>query len=336
MAGITFTVGAGVADSAFGLVQAPIQMLITKEAELYEEQSMLKKLFREVNSSHAMEGYAAMTSMGGPKPVGENGAYPSASYQESYQKVLKNVTWKNEFSVSAEAIEDNQNLDLQGNPEAFVAAHYRTKEEYGAAVYAGAMSGKTAVDFEGISFDIAGADGKCLFDTAHPSILKKKAQSNKFANEFSNKALVAAETAMQHFVDDNGKLLHIRPDTILIPNNNILKYQVLEAIGADKDPETNANGFNMNYGRWNVIGWTYLDQFLEEGAMPWVLLDSTRIQKGRCAIWQQRKKMAVHSYIDNGTDANVWHDRSRFVAGFADWRFASIGGMTGGTELKLA
>ena len=339
MAGITFTVGSGLADSAFGLIQGPLKMMIQKQAEPFEAASIRKKVFREVSSKHAMESYGQMGSMNGPKPVAENGAYPSTEWGESYRKTLENVTWKNQFSISREAIEDDQILELQTKPIAFSTAHYRTEEEFGAAIYAGAMMRKTSIAYEGKNFDIACADGKPLFfdkHPAHPNGSYKKTQCNMFANEFSNKALVAAETKMQMFVDDNGKLLSVRPDTILIPNDAMMKYKVLEAIGAEKDPETSINGFNMNFGRWNVIGWSYLNQFLEDGFAPWVLLDSNLIQNGISAIWQSRKGFECRSVYDEDTDANVWKDRSRFNATFADWRFAAIGGVTGGQELKLA
>ena len=336
--GITFTVGSGLADAGFGLVQGPIKMLIKKTAEPFEAASIRKKVFREVQSTHALENYRQMGSMHGPKPVAENGAYPNTDWAETFDKSLRNVTWKNRFSISREAIEDEQNLELQSRPAAFATAHYRTEEEFGAAIYAGAMSGKSSIAYEGKNFDISCADGKPLFHTAHPchpNGSSKKTQCNVFANEFSNKALVAAETRMQLFHDDNGKLVSVLPDTILIPNDPILKYKVLECIGADKDPDTNVNGFNMNYGRWNVIGWSYLNQFLEDGFAPWVLLDSNMIKNGISALWQNRVGFACHSFYDNDTDANVWNDRSRFNAGFADWRFCSIGGVAGGQELKL-
>lgn len=337
--GVTFTVGSGLADAGFGLVQGPIKMLIKKQAEPFEAAAIRKKVFREVKSNNNREGYHAMSSMGGPKPVAENGAYPSTSWAATFDKTLVNVTWKNSFEISREAIEDDKVLELQSKPMAFTAAHFRTEEEFGAAIYAGAMRGETSIVYEGTVFDIAAADGMPLFHAAHPCHPNGsygKTQCNMFANEFSNKALVAAETRMQLFRDDNGKLMSVRPDTILIPNDNVIKYKVLEAIGADKDPETNVNGFNMNYGRWNVIGWSYLNQFLDDGFAPWVLLDTNMIQTGQSAIWQDRIGFTCHSYYDHGTDANVWHDRSRFNAGFIDWRFASIGGMEGGQELKLA
>ena len=41
----------------------------------------------------------------------------------------------------------------------------------------------------------------------------------------------------------------------------------------------------------------------------------------------------MKSFIDNGTDANVWTGRSRYNATFFDWRFAALGGMAGGKAL---
>lgn len=341
MAGITFTVGSGLADAGFGLVQGPIKALIMKNAEPFEKASIRKKVFREVKSTHALENYRQMGSMNGPKPVAENGAYPSTDWAETFDKSLRNVTWKNRFSISREAIEDDQILELQTKPAAFTTAHYRTEEEFGAAIYGGAMMGQTVIEFEDRKFDIAGADGKPLFSDKHPAHSSgkyRKTQCNMFSNEFSTRALTSAETAMQMFCDDNGHLLSVCPDTILIPNDPVLKYKVLEAIGAEKDPDTSVNGFNMNFGRWNVIGWSYLNRYLEEGFSPWVLLDSNMIHNGISALWQNRIGFNCHSFYDNDTDANVWNDRSRFNAGFADWRFACIGGLgdRGGQELKLA
>ena len=179
------------------------------------------------------------------------------------------------------------------------------------------------------------SDGKALFATDHPSAIKanKATQSNKFADEFSVEALGAMETAMQDFRGDNGEILDVAPDTILIPNDYALKKAVFEAIGADKDPETSNNGFNYQYGRWNVIIWPYLNQYITAGTSPWVLLDSRYNNEYAGAVWLDRKTLEVKSHIDDNNDANVWSGYARFTAGFNDWRFAAVGGVTGGTDL---
>ena len=50
-------------------------------------------------------------------------------------------------------------------------------------------------------------------------------------------------------------------------------------------------------------------------------------------MWFELVQLNVRSEIDPGNDANVWKGRARFTAGFNDWRFAAVGGVSGGTQL---
>ena len=218
MAGISFTEGSGVNDSVFGKCQAPIRMFIEKRGEAFEQMSMLKHLFDINDSRHFGETISSMTAMQGFQPVGENGEYPVDYMQEGHKKVLINMTWKDSFSLSREIIDDATVMDLRRQPEAFTAGYYRTRERFGAALYANAMLGNTAMTFRGKTFPTTAADELCLFSKSHPSILDAKfLQSNQFADEFSEDALAAMESAMQDFKGDTGEVLDVHPDTILIP-----------------------------------------------------------------------------------------------------------------------
>lgn len=332
MANITFTEGSGVNDSIFGKSQAPIRLFIEKRGESFEQASMLKELFHMGNSTHWGEKLGGMTAMDGFKPVGENGNYPTDGMQESYSKFLEHMTWKNSFSVSREMVDDGKLMDLKKQPAAFTAGYYRTRERFGAALYCGAINQTAKIRFEGKEFDVTAADGKLLFAKDHPSILKKGAQSNLFADDFSEDSLGAAESAMQDFRGDNGEVLTVAPNTILIPNDYKLKKQVFACIGADKDPATANNGFNYQFGRWNVIIWPYLNQFLKAGLKPWILMDQVYNEENGGAVWLDRTKLEVHSEVAQN-DANRWKGYARFVAGFNDWRFACVGGIAGGTKL---
>ena len=140
---------------------------------------------------------------------------------------------------------------------------------------------------------------------------------------------------MQDFRGDNGEILDIAPDTILIPNDYELKKAVFSAIGADKDPETANNGFNYIFGRWNVIVWPYLKEFTGSAA-PWILLDSRYNNEYGGAVWLDRTSLEVRSTLDENTDANVWRGYARFSAGFNDWRAFLCAGVTGGSTLISA
>ena len=333
MANITFSEGSGLQDSIFGKSQAPIRMFLEKRGEAFEQASMVKELFSMGTSRHWGEKFTTMTAMEGFQPVGENGAYPVDGMQEGYDKFLEHMTWKNSFSLSREIVEDAKLMDLRKQPAAFITSYYRTREKFGAALFGTAVTGGTSVNFGGKAFDTKTADGKGHFDKAHPSKLGKLTQSNQFSDAFSNDALGAMETAMQDFRGDSGEVLDVAPDTILIPNDYKLKNAVFAAIGADRDPDTSNNGFNYQFGRWNVIVWPYLNQYITAGTSPWILLDSRYNNEYGGAVWLDRTSLEVRSRIDEGNDANVWSGYARFIAGFNDWRFAAAGGISGGTEL---
>ena len=80
----------------------------------------------------------------------------------------------------------------------------------------------------------------------------------------------------------------------------------------------------------------YLTEALERAGItdkPWFLLDSKILADMDGAIFQDRVKLIVRSVLDDNNDNNLWKGRGRFAAGFADWRFVAVGGMTGGSSL---
>lgn len=330
---IIFSESSGLNDSIYGKCQAPIRMFLEKRGEEFEQNSVLKNLFFMGKSGNYADMMTTMTAMSGFEPVGENGAYPLDGMQEGYQKLLKYQTWKDSFSVSKEMMEDGKLMDMRKQPAAFMTSYNRTRELFGAALYGAAMNGAGSVTFKGVKFDLTGADGSNLFAKEHAPKVSGEKQCNCFKDAFSVDALGKLETAMHLFRGDNDEILDVAPDTILIPEIATLKKDVFAAIGADKDPVSANNAFNYQYGRWNVIVWPYLNQFVTKGTSPWVLLDSKYNETYGGAVWNDRVQLEVRSTIDENTDANVWRGRSRFNAAFNDWRFAAIGGVATGNAL---
>ena len=333
MANITFSEGSGLNDSIYGKSQAPLRMLIEDRAEAFEERSIMKEIFMADQSRHWAEKYTSLTAMDGFDPVGENGAYPVDGMEEGFSKTLEHVTWKNSFSISREIMEDGKLLDLKKKPVGFVKSYYRTREELGAALFGAALAGSTSTMFRGKKFDVTAADGLCLFSKTHKSKVKGGTQSNLFSNAFSADALAYMEARMQNFKGDNAELANVAPNTILIPNDAATKKAVFAAIGADKDPVTANNGYNYVFGRWNVLVWNYLNNYVAEGTAPWILADVDYNEEYGGAIFTDRTPLDVRSTIDENTDANVWRGYARFTAGFNDWRAFAVGGVSGGTDL---
>ena len=333
MANITFTEGSGLNDSIFGKSQAPIKSFLEKRAEAFEKSSIIPELFMETKSTHWAEKYTGMTAMDGFKAVGENGAAPTDGFQEGYSREIENITWKDSFSISREMMDDAKVFDLRARPQAFIDGYMRTRERFAAQLYGEAIKGSASFKTGVANVSVLCADGLSLFNGAHKAKVKGANQSNKFSDEFSAEALAAAETAMQNFRGDNGEILAIVPDTIVIPNDYALKQAVFSVIGADKDPATANNGFNYQFGRWNVFVSQYLNEFITAGTSPWMLLSSSYNKDVGGAIFQDRVALEVDSHIDTNTHANVWTGYARFSGGFNDWRFACVGGATGGSKL---
>ena len=335
MANITFSEGSGVNNSIYGKSQAPIRMMIEKRGEAFEQESIAKKIFKTEKSKHWAEKFTSMTAMDGFDPVGENGAYPTDGMEEGPSKTLEHMTWKDSFSLSREIIDDAQMLQLRQKPAGFITAYYRTREKFGAAMLGGAISGQGKVTYRGKKFDAKAADGQNLFYASHPAKIKGATQCNLFSDTFSEDSLGELETRMQNFCGENGETLDVAPDTILIPNVHSLKKAVFSALGADKEPTTANNAFNYQYGRWNIIVWPYLNQYitLTGTAIPWVLMDSRYNKEYGTLVWLNRVDLEVRSTLDENTDANVWRGYSRFTAGFNDWRGIAVAGVDGATAL---
>lgn len=333
MANIVFSEASNVNDSIYGKSQAPIRQFLEKRGEQFEAESVAKQIFRQDKSTHWAERYTSMTAMEGFEAVGENGAYPTDGFQEGYSKTIEALEWKDSFRISQKMIEDAQLMDLRQRPAAFMTAYYRGREKLAAAALGAATQGLTSTTYMSGKVDLTGADGVALFATNHPSKVKGGTQSNKYADAFDRDALGKLETKMQTTKGDNGEILDVHPDTIIIPNIYTLKEAVFQAIGSDKVPETANNGWNYQVGRWNVIVWSYLNQFIASGTAPWILMDSKYNQEYGSLIWLDRIALTIKSSIDENTDANVWRGRARYTVGVHDWRGFAAGGITGGSDL---
>lgn len=335
---VTFTESSGVADSVYGKSQAPIRAFIEARDKEVEAKSVLPKIFKMDKSNHWAEKRTGMTAMTGFQPVAENGDAPSDTFKESYASILTNVTWKDEFGVSREMVEDSKLISFADKPQAFIDGYHRAREKFGAAILGGAVANgasasAVSVTVNSIAFSTKSADDKNFFAKDHPSMVSGAAQCNCFSDAFSVDAMAAMECAMQDFRGDNNDILDVVPDTIIIPNLYSLKQAVFAAVGADKDPATANNGFNFMFGRWNIIVWNQLNQYITAKTAPWIMLSSDYNNSYSGLIFQDRTSLDVRSYINDSNDANIWHGFSRFTAGFHDWRAAAVGGVAAGNAL---
>ena len=120
MAYCTVSIGSGLVDSMYGKSQFPIKSYLEKRGEAFEERSILKKLFRMETSKHWAEQYTGETAADDFEPVGEGGNYPETGFEEGFPKAIVNETWKSQFAITQELVEDGRILDYSGNYDEFL------------------------------------------------------------------------------------------------------------------------------------------------------------------------------------------------------------------------
>lgn len=333
MPNIIFSEGSGVADSIFGKSQEPIKALIEENVEAFRQFSAIDRIFNRQSTKNFAEKFTSETSLGDFADVGENGVYPATSMQEGYSKTLVPTTWKSSFEVTQELMEDAKIGKIKSRANIFTASYNRTREKFAAGLVAGGTG--ATMTFGGKTYDTTAADGKPLFSASHPSITGgTSVQSNLFSGGFSATIMDTVQEKMQKFTDDNGNLLNLAPDTIVIPNVGALKRKVLAVVGSELDPATSNNAVNFQAGLWNVVVWPYLPATIG-GKEYFIMLDSQFKEHYECLPWLDRVKLTVKSDIEPTTDANVFKGRARFGAGFNNWRCIALcgEGVTGGTAL---
>ena len=327
MAGIVFNKASGLNDSIYGKSQEPIKMMIEQQIEAFQQHSIVDNIFMMDETNNFAEKYTYETSLNDFEAVGEGGAYPRNSFQEGYSKVIYPDEWKNSFEVTQQMIEDSKFGKVKQRSNQFTLSFNRGREKFGTSILNNGTSTTMTFGNNSKVFDISCADTLALFSTAHTSITGGTGtQSNYFGNAFSYDALSYVEEAMQNFTDDDGNILNIMPDTIVIPANARIKKQVFDVIGAEIGaPGTANNSFNLQFGRWNVIMSPYLTNAdgITSGTDTWYVMDSTFNEAFAGLVWLERLQLTIKSYIDENTDNNVFKARARYGAAPNNWRAIS-------------
>lgn len=316
-----YSKASGVNESIYGKSQEPIKMLLESMEELHEKESMISQIFTMIDSDNFAEKFTYETAIGDFEPVGEGGNYPKSTFQEGYSKVVEPEEWKLQWSITQTMVEDSKVGSVVRRKAAKpMQAYYRTREKFGAALLTNGIA--TSMTFGGKVFDISGADTKALFATDHPSITGGDAQSNLFNAVFSYENLATVESKLRKQTDDEGNLLNIVPNTIVIPDEPGIRRKVVEVLSADGKPGTADNDGNYHYGKWTVKIWGYLNDpaGLSANTDWWMVMDKGFCELYETLVWVDRIPLQTKSWVDNNNDNNVFNMRSRYGGAPNNWR----------------
>lgn len=337
---IIFNIDEAVKLSAFNVLQEPIKMLLENEKELFEKQSMLGEIFVMKTTEKYQEEYRSKTSMDGFKPTEDLEVAGLSDFEEGFGKTFKTQIWTNAFAISKQAIEDNQDMSINTEAVGFIKSYGRTRELFGFAMLAGAVSGSCV--YGGKTFDCTGMDTvdgaldsakQKFFHNTHKSpVAGVTDQSNKFyasidlTEATAHRSLLSVigqvETAMMNYTDYKGNIITVAPTTILLPNHYAFKDCLLTALKTQYTDAMGTNGINLQYGKWKVLVSAYLNKHTGFAAadQSFIMIDPQTNKENLGAVWFDRKSLEVDSWIDKKTKANIWDGRARYSAGFGDFK----------------
>lgn len=330
MAGIIISESSNVVNSLFGEVQGPLRVLLERENELWmnREGNIVEKIFVNFKIDTRSATLTGSTSFAA---AGENGAYPTGGIEEEgYAQTFIPETWKGSFAISMEMMEDKLDAVLRGQPVQFMDDYYRARHKFFWGLLGAALQNKDELELNGKRFGVKTKDGARLFSKTHAIAKTKKNQCNVFSNAFSQTNLGKVATEMQNLKNDNGEIVGIAPNAIIIPNLEAAKAEVFGVLGAYHDSGTPAgNKFNYQFGNWDVFVAPELNEYVSGDGFPWILADLNYNKRHYGAMEVERRGLLVRSEIAEN-DANVWKGNARFTGGFHDFRAFAAGGLSWG------
>ena len=342
---VIFNIDEAVRNSAFNILQEPFKMKMTKELEAFEKKSILPYLYVMQTMDTFQEEYRSKTSMDGFKPTEDMEVAGLSDFEESYRMVMRTQTWTNSFAVSKQTIEDNQLQQINPQAMGFVTSYYRTRENYGVRMLGAALGEdyapyKIKAAVQGLGNDTADGtlDGTrvAYFKKDHKTVGGKYTQSNKFKTsaaltvdgsdpeEESKLAdlIGQIDSIMSTYKGDKGEIIPTDIDTIIIAEDFRLKDTLQRALKSRYNERMGGNGENLFYGKYELVVCPYLNQLDAFSETKKGILLVSRSKNREClgAVWKDRTPLEIRSYIDNGTQANIWAGRSRFGVTFGDFR----------------
>lgn len=248
----------------------------------------------------------------GTVPIKAEGA--NVTYDEmaqGYDKTYTADTYELAFHTSKEALDDEQEEVVSDAARALGSSMTYTYNVDHANIFN-----------RGFNASYTGPDGKVLFATDHPLVGGGTEQNTLTTQaDLSVSSLRDALNDIADTQDDAGKLIHWRPDILLVPyENQWLASELLESSGRADTAENATNAFKTRSdGRLRIVAWPYLTD-----PDAWFLLASQSVHNIR-SYWRERPN-TMHDWDFESSSMKV-KVRARWIRSWSDWRgsYASSG-----------
>lgn len=222
-----------------------------------------------------------------------------------HEFTITNKDWEVTIAVDRNVIEDDQYGQLKARISAMAEEARRHIDELVFELLASGFSSECY-------------DGQYFFDADHPDGSGGN-QSNKGTDALSATAYGAARAAMMKFTDDQGRVMGVVPDTIVVPPE--LEETARQVLNSDFYPET---GYEHIGNPWKGSGRLVVSPYLVD-ADDWFLLCTARAV--RPLVLQMRREVTFNA-LEGQSEGGFMRKRylygadARYNVGFGPWQFA--------------
>ena len=278
---------------------------------LGEPEPMIDMLFNVAPSDKYQEEYEAMG--GRPLVPPFDGQVRYADFDAGYRYDIRNFEFADGIQIQRSLWDDDKTNVMRGRATNMGLTTKNTIETDAVNVFINAFT-DTGTNRMGAS--IAGADLVGLCSLVHPDspVQSGNTQANEGTLALNLPNLDTTRQNMRNFTDDQGNLLGIRPDTLLVPPELERQSYQITAERAVWEPGSAQFDANMFAGRIRPVVWDRLTD-----ANAWFLIDSRRMKQHLHFQWRIRPELANTSDFDSLLAK--YRVYMRYGIGWDDWRW---------------
>ena len=316
--------------------------IVEEDANKSQYDAIVKALANEKKSNRFGEKGTTIGGLDHFDVKAESANAAEDTLEEGYDKIIHHYAFAKSVVISKELADDN-NVDLMSvRARSLVKSYKRTRAQYITDVITKSVMTSSAAYNTTMTFgtqtgiDITAPDGMSLFHNAHPLHSDpSETQSNIYTNAFGSNSqmLNILSNKMRNFTDENGNVLGIISDTIVIPGNvPDLEDTIKKIIGSDGEVGTNYNDINTQRGKWTLVVdplWT-----VSGAAKPYIIMSSEANKELMGTMFYNRLGLDVKSEVKTESRNLLYNGFSRWSAGFYNWRHMIMGGAAYGTTIS--
>jgi len=272
---------------------------------------IMEMLFGVESSTRYEEQYQGMGAMGLVPPF--DGTVPYTDFDAGYRVDIRNYEFALGMQVERRLADDDQFNQIKRRAGNMADAFNISIETDAANVF---INGFTDSGTNRMGASTNGADGVGLLSTAHPYSPANTGttQANEATLALTIDNLDTTRQAMRNFTDDQGQLLGVNPNMLLVPPELERTATQLVSERAVYEPNSAQYDVNMFSGRFQPVVW---DRLTDSNA--WFLIDSTLMKQHLIWQWRIRPEFAQADDFD-GLNAK-YRGYMRYGIGWTDWKW---------------